>query len=216
MEDRSSEITIDSFLRDEYTQELFAEVDYKLKDGIHIQQEGKQIALYDYIVENEESLKLYYHKLFKVNLTSGGEYPDKYYYLDFNDPPSRGNIHIDHRHFLKNEYIIIGFIIYEIIYIQREIDLNSISELKRKIRIDYEDLKPGLYRLIGKSKNKNPSKLNDQTIDNTVKNALIEFNKIGWMKIGDDEFELLPAFDRLIKFYENEILNINEIFKELR
>ncbi|WP_010136759.1 condensin complex protein MksE [Ochrovirga pacifica] len=216
MENGSSKTTIESFLQNSETKELFAEIDYKLKDGVHIQQEGRQIDLYNYIVENEESLKLYYKELFKVDLSSGGEYPDKYYYLNFNDPHNRGNIRRDHRHYLKNEHVIIGFIIYEIIYIQKEIDLNSISELKRKMRIDYEDIKPGIYRLIGKSKNKNPSKLNDEAIDREIKSALVEFQKIGWVKINEDEFELLPAFDRFINFYEKEILSRDEIFKELK
>lgn len=216
MENGSIKISLDSFLQSNDTKELFAKIDYKLKDGVHIQQEGKQTPLYNYIVENEESLKLYYKELFKVDLSSGGEFPDKYYYLDFNNPNSRGNIVSDHRHYLKNEHIIIGFIIYEIMTIQKEVDLNSIAELKRKIRIDYEDIKPGLYRLIAKSQNKNPGKLNDESIDREVKSALIEFKKIGWVKINDDDFELLPAFDRLIKFYENEIQNIDEILKELK
>lgn len=216
MENGSEKASIDSFLRSSDTEELFAKIDYKLKDGVHIQQEGKQSTLYSYIVENEESLKLYYKQLFKVELASGGEFPDKYYYLDFSDPNSRGNIVSDHRHYLKNEHIIIGFIIYEIMNIQKEIDLHSIVELKKKIRIDYEDIKPGLYRLIAKSQNKSPGKLNDEAIDREVKSALTEFKKIGWVKINDDEFELLPAFDRLIKFYENEINNIDEILKELK
>lgn len=216
MENGSTKTSIDSFLKNSETEELFAKIDYKLKDGVHIQQQGQQTVLYNYIVENEESLKLYYKQLFKVELSSGGEFPDKYYYLDFDTPNSRGNIVSDHRHYLKNEHIIIGFIIYEIINIQKEVDLHSITELKKKIRIDYEDIKPGLYRLIAKSQNKSPGKLNDESIDKEVKSALTEFKKIGWVKINNDEFELLPAFDRLIKFYENEILNIDEILKELK
>lgn len=216
MEDGSTKNTIDSFLYNAETKQFFAKIDYKLKDGVHIQQYGRQLELYNYIVENEESLKLYYKELFDVSLSSGGEYPDKYYYLDFNDPNSRGNISKNHRHYLKNEHIIIGFIINEIINIHREVDLNSVSELKKKIRIDYDDIKPGLYRLIGKSKNINPGKLNDNAIDSTIKSALNEFNKIGWVKLNDDEFELLPAFDRLVTFYEKEIQSIDEILKELK
>ena len=216
MEDGSNKVTIDSFLYHQETKSIFANLDYMLKDGVHIQQVEKQIEYYNYVVENEDSLKLYYNELFEVNLSSGGEIPDKYYFLDFTDPNSRGNISRDNRHYLKNEHIIIGFIIYEIIYIHKQIDLTSVNELKRKIRNDYDDLKPGLYTLIGKSKNINPSKLNDNAIDNAVKSTLKEFYKIGWITLSDDEFETLPAFDRLINFYEKEILNIDEIFKEMQ
>jgi hypothetical protein len=216
MEDGSNKVTIDSFLHHEETKSIFAKLDYMLKDGVHIQQVEKHIEFYNYIIENEDSLKLYYKELFEVNLSSGGEIPDKYYFLDFIDPNSRGNISRDNRHYLKNEHIIIGFIIYEIIYIHKQIDLTSVNELKRKVRNDYDALKPGLYRLIGKSTNKNPSKLNDDAVDRAVKIALNEFYKIGWITLSDDEFEILPAFDRLIKFYEKEILDIDEIFKEMQ
>tara|TARA_R110001632_G_scaffold63318_2_gene151431 strand:- start:91700 stop:92350 length:651 start_codon:yes stop_codon:yes gene_type:complete len=216
MEDGSNKVTIGSFLHHQETKSIFANLDYMLKDGVHIQQVEKQIEYYNYIIENEDSLKLYYKELFEVNLSSGGEIPDKYYFLDFIDPNSRGNIRRDNRHYLKNEHIIIGFIIYEIIYIHKQIDLTSVDELKRKIRNDYDVLKPGLYRLIGKSKNINPSKLNDNAIDSAVKSALNEFSKIGWITLSDNEFEPLPAFDRLIYFYEKEILNIDEIFKEMQ
>ncbi|GAA3615406.1 hypothetical protein Q4Q39_01955 [Flavivirga amylovorans] len=216
MENGSNENKIEDFLRHRNTKDLFAKLDYSLKDGVHIQQAGNQIELYNYIVNNEESLKLYYKDLFKINLSSGGEIPRKYYFLDFESPNDRGKITSDNRHFLKNEYVIIGLIIYEVLFIHKEIELNSISKLKEKIRIDYDDIKPGLYRLIAKSNNLLPSNLNDDAIDRTIKNALNEFSKIGWFTISNDEFEPLPAFDRLINFYEKEIQDIDEILKELK
>ncbi len=212
MENENNKATIDSFLSHRKTEDLFAELDYQLKDGVHFQQVGKQNDYYDYIVDNEDSLKLYY-KIFKVDLTFGGEEPYKYYFLDFSGT-NRKNI--SNRHILKNEYVIIGFIIYEIFFINREVDLNSVQKLKEKIRIDYEDIKPGLYRLIAKSKNTNPGNLNDKTIDLTINAALSEFKKIGWITLNNGEFDLLPAFDRLIKIYEKDILNIDEILNELK
>lgn len=212
MENENNKAIINNFLSHRKTEDLFAELDYQLKDGVHFQQVGKQNDYYDYIVDNEDSLKLYY-KIFNVDLTFGGEEPYKYYFLDFIGI-SRGSI--SNRHILKNEYVIIGFIIYEIFFINREVDLNSVQRLKEKIRIDYEDIKPGLYRLIAKSKNTNPGNLNDKTIDLTISAALSEFKKIGWIALNNGEFELLPAFDRLIKVYEKDILNIDEILNELK
>lgn len=117
---------------------------------------------------------------------------------------------------MKSEYVIIGFIIYKIIYIDKEIDLDSVQKLKEKIRIEYEDYKPGIYRLIAKSRNITPGNLNDNAIDNTIQSALEEFRKIGWIELSKDEFGLLPAFDRLIKVYEEYILNIDEALNELK
>jgi hypothetical protein len=117
---------------------------------------------------------------------------------------------------MKSEHVLIGFIIYKIVFIDKEIDLDSVQRLKEKIRIDYEDYKPGLYRLIAKSKNTNPGNMNDNVLDANVQSALEEFRKIGWLTMEKDEFSLLPAFNRLVKIYEKHILTIDETLNRLR
>ncbi|MBE99468.1 hypothetical protein [Flavobacterium coralii] len=215
MEDGSQKITVASFLFHEAAEDIFAQLDYALKDGMHIQREGKQVRQFNFIEANEESLVLYYQKFFNVTLLRDGEDPNAYYYLDFygND---RGNISDRHRHIMKSEFVLIGFIIYKIIYIDWDIELDSVQKLKDKIRIDYEDHKPGLYRLIAKSKNTNPSNINDTALDNTIQSALEEFRKIGWISLNKDDFSPLPAFKRLLKIYEEQILNIDETLNKLR
>jgi len=204
-----------NFINHPDTTDLFAPLDYMLKDGVHIQREGKQVNYYNYITANETGLKAYYRNLFNVELSFGGVEPDGYYYLDFIGS-TRGKIDVDHRYHMKSEHVIIGFLIYKIFFIDKQIDVVSIKDLQKKIRIDYEDLKPGIYRLIAKSRNTNPGNLNDEAIDTTVKSALQEFKKIGWVKLTDDEFDLLPAFDRLIAIHEDLINNIDETLQELR
>ncbi len=203
------------FLSHPDTEELFAPLDYMLKDGVHIQREGKQVQFYNYLNANEESLRAYYQFLFNVELTFGGIEPDGYYFLDFIGY-TRGKIDSGHRHHMKSEYVIIGFIIYKIFFIDRQVDVVSVKDLQKKVRIDYEDLKPGIYRLIAKSRNTNPGNLNDEAIDSTVESALKEFKKIGWVSLRNDEFDLLPAFDRLIAIHEESINNMDETFNELR
>jgi len=215
MENVDNKTTISDFLYAENAKELFAEIDYLLKDGMHFQKQGNQIRHFNFIDKNIDSLRLYYQDFFDVELSEGGEKPNNYFYLDFYGN-SRGNISSRHREILKSEYVIIGFIIYKVIYIDKEIDLDSAQKLKEKIRIEYEDYKPGIYRLIAKSRNTTPGNLNDNTIDTTIQSALEEFRKIGWIELSKDEFSLLPAFDRLIKVYEEYILNIDETLNELK
>ncbi|WP_278554617.1 condensin complex protein MksE [Elizabethkingia bruuniana] len=215
MENVDNKATISSFLYAENAKELFAEIDYLLKDGMHFQRQGNQIRHFNFIDTNIDSLKLYYQVFFEVELTEGGEMPNNYFYLDFYGN-NRGNISPRHRDMLKNEHVIIGFIIYKIHYIDKEIDLDSVQKLKEKIRIEYDDYKPGIYRLIAKSRNITPGNLNDNAIDTTIQSALEEFKKIGWIELIKDEFSLLPAFDRLIKVYEEYILNIDETLNELK
>lgn len=215
MENVNNKTTVSDFLYAENSKEIFAEIDYLLKDGMHFQKQGNQIRHFNFIDKNIDSLRLYYQDFFDVELSEGGEKPNNYFYLDFYGN-SRGNISSRHREILKSEYVIIGFIIYKIIYIDKEIDLDSVQKLKEKIRIEYEDYKPGIYRLIAKSRNTTPGNLNDNTIDTTIQSALEEFRKIGWIELSKDEFSLLPAFDRLIKVYEEYILNIDETLNELK
>lgn len=215
MENVDNKATVSDFLYAENAKEFFAEIDYLLKDGVHFQKQSNQIRYFNFIDKNIDSLKLYYQDFFDVELSEGGEKPNNYFFLDFYGN-SRGNISPRHREILKSEYVIIGFIIYKIIYIDKEIDLDSVQKLKEKIRIEYEDFKPGIYRLIAKSRNITPGNLNDNAIDNTIQSALEEFRKIGWIELSKDEFGLLPAFDRLIKVYEEYILNIDETLNELK
>ena len=215
MENVDNKATVSDFLYAENAKEFFAGIDYLLKDGMHFQKQGNQISYFNFIDKNIDSLKLYYRDFFDVELSEGGEKPNNYFYLDFYGN-SRGNISPRHREILKSEYVIIGFIIYKIIYIDKEIDLDSVQKLKEKIRIEYEDYKPGIYRLIAKSRNITPGNLNDNAIDTTIQSALEEFRKIGWIELSKDDFGLLPAFDRLIKVYEEYILNIDETLNELK
>ena len=215
MENVDNKATISSFLYADHAKEIFAEIDYLLKDGMHFQRRGNQIRNFNFIDKNIESLRLYYQAFFDVELSEGGEIPDNYFYLDFNGN-NRGNISSQHRYILKSEHVIIGFIIYKISFIDKEIDLDSVKKLKEKIRIEYEDYKDGIYRLIAKSRNTTPGNFNDSTIDSTIQSVLEEFKKIGWVELNKDEFSLLPAFDRLLKIYEEYILNIDETLNELR
>ena len=215
MENVDNKATVSDFLYAENAKEFFAEIDYLLKDGMHFQKQGNQIRYFNFIDKNIDSLKLYYQDFFDVELSEGGEKPNNYFYLDFYGN-SRGNISPRHREILKSEYVIIGFIIYKIFYIDKEVDLDSVQMLKEKIRIEYEDYKLGIYRLIAKSRNITPGNLNDTAIDTTIQSAMEEFRKIGWIELSKDEFGLLPAFDRLIKVYEEYILNIDETLNELK
>ena len=215
MENIDNKITVSDFLFDENAKDLFADLDYLLKDGMHFQKQGKQIKYFNFLDKNFSSLKLYYRDFFNVELTDGGEKPRNYFYLDFYGN-TRGKISPKNRYILNSESVIIGFIMYKILFIDNEIDLDSVKKLKEKIRNDYVDYKDGIYRLIAKSRNTNPGNLNDDAIDSTVQSTLEEFKKIGWIELDKDMFNPLPAFDRLIRIYQEYILNIDETLNELK
>jgi len=194
--------------------ELFAKLDFALKDGVHIQERGKQKELFLYIQRFLSSLKQYYLEFFGLGLEEGGYDSEKYYYLKFY-PDIKGGIPLNHKHVISLENIIIGLLLYKIYYIDRHIELNTLSKFQRLIRLDYPDLKPSIVRLLAKARREKSTQLNDDRIDACIKNAFDEFNKIKWIEMETDgTFEILPSFQRLTKEFADEINNIDEILKE--
>jgi hypothetical protein len=61
----------------------FAETDYLLRVGTHIQNVQHQALTYRFLVKNETVLKAYYQDFFRITLESEGNVQDgeKFYYL---------------------------------------------------------------------------------------------------------------------------------------
>lgn len=195
-----------TFFEDQDARELFARVDFMLKNGAHIQYTPQQESIWRFVSRQFESMRLYYYDFFGVSLEASGEAMDRYFYLEFL-PDSRGGIPVQNRNFLPNEYVIIGFLLYKIIYIDGYIELDSLATLKRIIRQDNEELKPGIYRALAKAKKVNTTQMDDEKVDAMIEKALREFYKIGWVDFDGQRFEPLPSFQRLPKIYGDYINN---------
>jgi len=202
------------FLHHRDATKLFGTLDFQLKDGVHFQQIEGQFIYFNFIQENEESLLEYYNDFFGVELASGGEGQARYYYLEFNGI-NRGAIDAEHRAFIKNDFVIVGLLIYKIIFIDKNLELSSVKMLQNMIRRDYEELKPDLYRLLARARKDNPSQMNDERVDDIVRSALSQFSKIGWLTLQDDTFDVHPSFERLNKLYADYINNIDKIIKQM-
>jgi hypothetical protein len=193
---------------------LFGRLDFMLKDGIHFSQVEGQYEYFRFIDDNEASLRIYYQRFFNIALEAGGEGEDKYYYLDFNGQ-TRGAFDVDHRLFLKNEYVIIGFLLYKVVFIDKSIELSSVRKLQDTLKRDYEEMKPDLYRLLAKTRRENALQFDDEKLDDVVMDALKEFGKIGWVSLDGDDFDIFPAFHRLSKLFSDYINDIDNIIKKM-
>lgn len=202
-----------AFFNDADAEELFAKLDYQLKDGMHIQEREHQFALYYFLNRNEKSLMAYYEQYFGVNLSNGGVGRDQYYYLEFNQADRRG-IDGEHRYFLRAEYVIIGFLIYKIIYIDRNFEMDSVKKLQLSIQTDYEEFKDDLYRLLARLRRTGSTEFGDNRVADMVLDALKEFKKLGWVVLEEDYFDVMPSFHRLNKIYSDHISNFEEFIKQ--
>ncbi|MET4138434.1 hypothetical protein [Pedobacter sp. UYP1] len=201
------------FLIHEDAARLFSKVDYALKNGIHIQDYRTQTEIFGFINENFQSMRLYYQEYFGIVLDQGGETVEKYFFIDFM-AQSRGGIPDDNRHFLPNEYVIIGFLLFKVIYIDGYIELNTVSRFQRMVRLDYEELKPGIYRILAKARRDKNTQMDDERVDKIIADAMDEFRKIGWIVFEGEVFDVMPSFQRLPKIYGDYINNIESWLKE--
>ncbi len=210
--EHNSEGTLDflKFQIDPDAQLYFGEVDYYLKDGIHIQQYGDQIPYYWFLKKHKQHLEKYYSYFYGIHLKEENLEADSYFFLDFNTT-SRGKIPWTYRDTLKNEYAIIGIITYKIIFHEGNLELNSVSKLQEMIRNDYEEYKEGLIRLLAQSRGDIKIDDDDERIDTVVYNALKNFKRLGWMDLDKDYFEPRTSFNRINSVYEKQIRDIDKI-----
>lgn len=200
------------FLLDRNAEKIFGKLDFKLKDGEHIQDHGDGSRFLSYIDKYKESLNDYYSSFFGIKLREGGESSERFYFLDFHSD-DRKNIPESNRYTVKNEYIIIGLIIYKIIFFEGNIELTSIKKLKKTIRNDYEEYQEGLLKVIVKSNETGRLKGDDDQIDKTIQRTLEQFKKLRWMDVDGDFFQPLPSFHRILSLYGDIIKNIDNIIK---
>jgi hypothetical protein len=206
------EITAWSFLQDPEALTVYHEVDTELRNGRHIQNWKKQQDCFQFIERNFDSLRMFYGNYFPLNLTQEGETIYKYYFLEF-PVDNRKGVAPENRHFLPNEYLIIGFMIYKIIFIDGYVELESIKALQKMIRQDYEELKAGLYKVLAKAKRINITQMDEEKVDDIILKALRAFEDLGWIELDEQLFYPLASFQRLPKLYGDYINNLDNWLK---
>lgn len=211
-ENQSSDLEVLNFYLDPDAEKLIGKLDLHLKDGMHFQEREHQYEQFYFIRRNYSSLKLFYAKYHRLVLDYGGEGADRYYFIDFNGI-DRGSIDGDHRYFLRPEYVIIGFIIYKIIFIDRNFEIISVSKLQTVILTEYEEFMDDIYRVLAKLRRTNATTLGNEKVRDIVLDALKEFKKLGWIIMEEDFFDIMPSFSRLNKVYSDYINNFEELIK---
>lgn len=208
--DTNGTLSFLNFQRDPDAQIYFGQLDYYLKDGIHIQEYGDQIDYYKFLKKHKDELNDYYEYFYGISLKEENVQSDSYFFLDFNTS-SRGKIPSPYRDVLKNKYIIIGLIMYKAIFYEGNVELNSLATLQEMIRNDYEQYKEGLIRLLAQSSGDVKLDDDDKMIDNTVLAALQNFKRLGWIELNQDHFETRASFQRINTIYEDIIPKIDDI-----
>jgi chromosome condensin MukBEF MukE localization factor len=203
------------FLESEEALNLFADLDFALKSGQHVQNYPHQVELFNFLEKYEDEIRLYYRNLFKVNLAGKGTDYTRYFYLEMDDE-SRGIVKTRAKK-LSPEYTLLGILLLKIHRIDKYF-INDIyvPDLIQLIKSN-DEYKNFIYNLFAKRREKEATDIDESTIDEWIRNALKEFERLGWTHFdprNKDLFEIMPSIDRLFTMYSYEIHNIDRLIDE--
>jgi len=192
--------------------QFFAETDFLLRSGKYIQNIDFQTANYDFLCKYFKELFFYYNSLFNIKLIEKGDEPENYFYLLIDDETN--SIFKQNSKKLNPEYHLFGILLLKIIRVDKYFSTNiNVNELKEIIKNNPE-YKKHINRLLAQSDK--PTEIGEKTIDTWISKSLIEFEKICWIqfpnKNNKDFFKPLPSINRLMSFYEYQIMNIDKLF----
>ena len=200
------------FLESDEAESLFADLDFALKSGQHIQNFPHQTELFNFIEKYEDEIRLFYRNLFRVNLAGKGSDYTRYFYLELDDE-SRGIVKTRAKK-LSPEYTLLGILLLKIHRIDKYF-INDIyvPDLIQLIKSN-EEYKNYIYNLFAKRREKEATDIDENTIDEWVRNALKEFERLGWIHYdprNKELFEIMPSVERM---YSYEIHNIDRLIVE--
>ena len=203
-----------AFLTTQEAISIFADVDYALKSGKHIQKcpsQGKQFA---FVGKYYDKLKSYYDNLFDIHLNREGEGDLEYFFIDFfkdgNGYYQRGNIPVENREYLAESHLIIAFLLIRMYVLEPRAESRIlIQDFKVQVLSEYEEYKPHLLRLFAKSEDTEETDYELKSIEDEMDKALKKFNDLCWIMIdkSTETFEIMPSLNRLLNMFENYIIN---------
>lgn len=202
-----------AFLESEDGAALFSQLVEALKKGAHIQYEGDK-ALFLYLEKYIDNLTAYFKRHENITIVPSGSGNGLYYFPIYN-PESRSNYSVE-RSPLPKEHILIALLLYKAYYIDHNIELTSVKKFVTLIRVDMPDLKKHVQRLLVKAKGSKErfTETNDIRIDAEIQRAFRNFHKLRWIDLKEDDFNILPAFQRITREFADYINHIEQWFKE--
>jgi chromosome condensin MukBEF MukE localization factor len=201
-----------TFLTTQEAISIFADVDYALKNGKHIQKCSSQSKQFAFVWQYYTQLKLYYDKLFNIHLNREGEGDLEYFFIDFfkdgNGYYQRGSIPAE-REYLSESHLIIAFLLIRMYILEPRTETRiPIQDFKVQVLLEYEEYKPHLLRLFAKSEDMGETDYELKSIEDEIDKALKKFNDVCWILIDKsaETFEIMPSLNRLLNMFENYII----------
>lgn len=198
------------FLNSEAAQKYFADTDYALKSGRHIQRFGSDTKLWEFIDDYSDELKNYYEWLYSVILREEFNDTDKYYFIDFFED-GKGKLGRGRTRELDGKHVIFGILLLNL-YKEKYFEKKEFKWEELERVFDESEQKTYWAKLFYGKNEPTPNDIEKRKDE--VRRTLNFFHELGWINWEDRSeiaFEVLPSIDRIAKLYSSEINNIEKL-----
>jgi len=193
----------------EHNLDRFAETDFSLRSGMHIQDYKSQSKNFRFIEDNFPQLYSFYERMYQAKLCSHQLSVGLFYYLDYFEE-QKSKLKKDS---LKPKHTLFAIFLYTLHRIERRFSTTLTKDELIEVLNNHDKIKPHIHRLFlgSASEDTIPTQI---TLYRWINESLKELEKLGWVDILEDDseqFEILPAFERIAMIYQDAINNIEEI-----
>jgi chromosome condensin MukBEF MukE localization factor len=187
----------------------FAKTDQYLRSGQHIQDYKSQKRTFEFIEDNYHELYAFYEKVYNAKLSYSQNINGKFYFLDyFDEVKSKLS-----KESLKPKFTLFAIFLYMLHRIEKRFSTTLSKQELVEILNNHPKIRPHIHRLFLGAE-KEDTAPTQTTIYKWVSESLRELEKLGWIQTleeDSEQFELLPAFERIALVYADAINNIEEI-----
>lgn len=199
------------FLSTERARKHFADTDFALRSGKHIQNFGSDFKLWDFVNDfYEKGLSRYYMELLGMVLKKEFNDREAYFFLDFPEDGNKGKFGYDRTYSLDDRLVIFAILLLNL-YKEKFFE-NKEVKWDELLYITEEGENKDLWQklLFGENKrNFTPSE--KEEVRRKIERTLQTCERMGWIRwISYEElhFEIMPSIDRIAKLYQTEINNV--------
>ena len=199
------------FLNTERARKHFADTDFALRSGKHIQNFGSDFKLFDFVNDYfDKGLSRYYLELLGMVLKKEFNDREGYFFLDFPEDGNKGKFGYDRTYALDDRLVIFAILLLNL-YKEKFFE-NKEVKWDELLYITEEGENKDLWQklLFGENKrNFTPAEKDD--VRRKIERTLQVCERMGWIRwISYEElhFEIMPSIDRIAKLYQTEINNV--------
>lgn len=199
------------FLNSERARKFFADTDFALRSGKHIQNFGNDFRMYDFLDEfYEKGLSKYYNELLGMILKKDYNDREAYFYLDFPEG-HKGKFGYDRTYALDDRLVIFSILLLNL-YKEKFFDSKEVTWEELMYITEESENKDMWQKLLFGEAKRNFTPAEKDEVRRKIERTLQICERMGWIRWLSYEnlhFEIMPSIDRIAKMYQTEVANVD-------